>query len=99
VVSCFRRVLELEPEHGGGNYYLAVGLLAQGSVQECRRHLDRALAAGFSPEPEFLKALEKEEGPSTGSQGDRGSDDSGPREMKEETSGDIHTRNDHDRSR
>jgi tetratricopeptide (TPR) repeat protein len=64
VVACFRRVLEIDPGHAAGHYYLAVGLLATGQVPESRSHLQRAIEAGHSPEPEFLKAFEREEGKS-----------------------------------
>jgi tetratricopeptide (TPR) repeat protein len=98
VVSCFRRVLEQDPGHGGGHYYLAVGLLELGKIQESREHLDRALAAGFSPEPEFLKALERKEGLAAGSQEDGEPGVPGPRITKEEESGDVHAWNGLDRS-
>lgn len=61
VVACFRRVLELDPRHAGGHYYLAVGLLACGDVQGSREHVAIATELGFSPQPDFLKALEKAE--------------------------------------
>jgi tetratricopeptide (TPR) repeat protein len=62
MVACFRRVLQLDERHAGGHYYLAVGLLALKNVAESRAHLDAALKEGFSPAPEFLKALERAEG-------------------------------------
>lgn len=62
MVACFQRALELEPDNPGCEYYVAVGLLAAGAVAESRAHLDAAVAGGFSPVPEFLKALEKAEG-------------------------------------
>ncbi len=62
MVACFHRAIELDPRHPACDYYLAVGLLAPGRVGESRRHLDVAVAGGFSPAPEFLKALEKAEG-------------------------------------
>lgn len=66
VVSCFERVVALEPAHPGGNYYLAVGLLAEGDVKRSHAHLYVAVRGGFSPQPDFLKALEKaEQGPPT----------------------------------
>jgi tetratricopeptide (TPR) repeat protein len=61
VVRCFRRVVEIDGAHAGGHYYLAVGLLAVGEVRESRKHLDEAVQGKFSPQPEFLKALEKAE--------------------------------------
>jgi Flp pilus assembly protein TadD len=62
MVACFQRALELDPQNPACEYYLAVGLLACGAVAESRLHLDAAVAGGFSPVPEFLKALEKAEG-------------------------------------
>jgi Flp pilus assembly protein TadD len=62
MARCFSRVLEVEPGHGGAHYHLAVGLLALDRVEESRFHLDLSVEAGFSPQPEFLKALEKVEG-------------------------------------
>jgi protein O-GlcNAc transferase len=59
MAACFRRVLELDPQHPAGNYYMAVALLALGHVDESQAHLDRAVALGFTPQPDFLKALEK----------------------------------------
>ena len=58
MVSSFRKVLEREPHNGGAYYYLAVGLNAQGEVDQARTYLDRAMALGHTPEPEFLKAME-----------------------------------------
>ncbi len=62
MVACLRRALELDGEHAGAHYHLAVGLLALGQVTESHAHLDAALEGGFSPAPEFLKALAKAEG-------------------------------------
>ena len=62
MVACFQRARELDPANPACEYYLAVGLLAAGAVGESRAHLDVAVAGGFSPVPEFLKALEKAEG-------------------------------------
>jgi tetratricopeptide (TPR) repeat protein len=59
MVACFRRAVELDDRHAGSHYHLAVGLLAIGRVDESQAHLRAALEGGFSPAPEFLKALEK----------------------------------------
>jgi len=59
MLSCFRLVLELDPDHGAGHYYHAVGLLESGDVDAARSALDRAAKLGHSPQPEFLKALER----------------------------------------
>jgi tetratricopeptide (TPR) repeat protein len=61
VVACFGRALALQPDHAASHYHLAVGLLATGAVAESRAHLDMAVEGGYSPMPEFLKALEKAE--------------------------------------
>jgi tetratricopeptide (TPR) repeat protein len=61
VVRSYRRVIELDPEHAGGHYFLAVGLLAAGSTAEARGELARARALGYSPAPEFLRALDAAE--------------------------------------
>jgi Flp pilus assembly protein TadD len=62
MVECFRRVLEIDPEHPGGTYHLAVGLLATGEVEAAKRSLARATELGFSPRPEFLRELERQGG-------------------------------------
>ncbi len=58
LVRCNRKVLELEPDHPAGNYFLAVGLLAQNSGKEARFYMERAARLGHRPTPEFLKAME-----------------------------------------
>jgi tetratricopeptide (TPR) repeat protein len=62
MVECFRRAVELDDRHAGSHYHLAVGLLAIGCVDESQTHLSAAMEGGFSPAPEFLKALEKAQG-------------------------------------
>ena len=59
LVACNRKVLELEPDHPAGNYFLAVGLLAQKKVPEARFYLERAMRLGHRPTPEFLRAMER----------------------------------------
>jgi len=59
LVECSRRVLQLEPDHPEGNYFLAVGLLAQKKVPEARFYLERAMRLGHRPTPEFLRAMER----------------------------------------
>lgn len=61
LVRCNRRVLELEPDHPAGNYFLAVGLLAENQPKEAQFYMDRAARLGHRPTPEFLKALERAE--------------------------------------
>jgi tetratricopeptide (TPR) repeat protein len=64
VMASFRRVIELEPSNGGGHYYLAVGLRADGQIEAARVSLNRAVALGHTPEPEFLKTMESQGLPS-----------------------------------
>ena len=59
MVECFRRLVILDPDNAGGHYHLAVGLNAQGLALEAKESLDRAERLGFSPEPEFLKDIDK----------------------------------------
>ncbi len=61
LVECNRKVLELEPDHPGANYFLAVGLLAQKKPDEARFYMERATRLGHRPTPEFLKAMERAE--------------------------------------
>lgn len=61
VVRSNRRVVELDPNHAAGHYFLAVGLLAAGSVDAAREAVGRARALGHSPAPDFLRALESAE--------------------------------------
>jgi len=59
LVRCNRRVLELDEDHPAGNYFLAVGLLAQKNTKEARFYLERASRLGHRPTPEFLRAMER----------------------------------------
>ena len=61
LTRCNRRVLELDPKHAAGHYFLAVGLLAQNQVNEAREALAKAMALGHRPLPEFLRGLERAE--------------------------------------
>jgi Flp pilus assembly protein TadD len=61
LVSCCRRVLELQPQHAAGHYFLAVGLLAIGDVVGARRSASHATTLGHRPMPEFLRRLEQAE--------------------------------------
>lgn len=61
LVRCNRRVLELDPAHAAGHYFLAVGLLATHQVTEAREALGKAMALGHRPLPEFLRSLERAE--------------------------------------
>lgn len=59
MVTCFTKVLELEPGNAAGHYHLAVGLHEMGRTPEARVYLSRAIGLGYSPEPSFVKALEE----------------------------------------
>lgn len=59
MLDCFRRVVELDPGRGGGQYFLAVGLLATGDIAGAEEHLGRAVGLGYSPHPDFVKAMER----------------------------------------
>ncbi len=61
LVECNRRVLEIESDHPAANYFLAVGLLAEGNAKEARFYMDRATRLGHRPTPEFLKAMDRAE--------------------------------------
>jgi hypothetical protein len=51
-----------------GHYFLAVGLLETGDVAGARAALNRALALGYRPLAEFLRALDKAEQQQAGAQ-------------------------------
>jgi len=57
VVRANRRVIELEPTHAAAHYFLAVGLLSTGEIEQAQEAVARAKALGHSPAPDFLKAL------------------------------------------
>lgn len=61
LVRCNRRVLELDPDHPAGHYFLAVGLLATNHVEEARAEAARAQSLGYQPRPEFMKSLDRAE--------------------------------------
>jgi protein O-GlcNAc transferase len=61
LVRAARRVLDLDPAHAAGRYFLAVGLLAVGQVAEARQALGEAMALGHRPLPEFLRSLDRAE--------------------------------------
>lgn len=66
MVACYRRVLELDPEHPGGHYHLAVGLYHLKQVPEARTHLNISMNLGFTAQPEFIRAIGKENDSSCG---------------------------------
>ena len=59
MVDCFRRVLELQPNHPGANYHLAVGLVELDQLEQAQLYLAKARALGYSPEAGLLKALQR----------------------------------------
>ena len=61
LVGCNRRVLELDSNHPAGHYFLAVGLMATGHVEEARSECSHAVSLGYQPRPEFLRSLERAE--------------------------------------
>ena len=61
LVDCCARVVELNPGHAAGHYFLAVGLLALDRLADARSAVSRAMALGHRPTPEFLRKLEHAE--------------------------------------
>ena len=59
MLVCFERVIELEPSNGAGQYHLAVALHAVGRTPEAHARLTIAANLGHSPEPKFIKAVQK----------------------------------------
>lgn len=60
MLTCFEQVVRLEPTHPGGTYHLAVAQLAVKQLGRAQVTLARSMELGYQPEPQFLKALEKE---------------------------------------
>jgi tetratricopeptide (TPR) repeat protein len=67
MVDCFNRVIELDENHAGGHYHLAVGLLALGQRERAVAELSVAVKLGYKAEPAFLKAFEEGKNASNGS--------------------------------
>jgi hypothetical protein len=59
MVDSFIKVLKKNPENGAAHYHLAVGLNALDRSQEAYQQLSVAIALGYSPDPKFLKEMEK----------------------------------------
>ncbi len=59
VVECFERATALSPNHAGARYHLAVGLHAVGKSEQAKVELMKALELGYSPQPEFVKEMER----------------------------------------
>ena len=62
MLACFERVVELEPDNAGGQYHLAVALFSAGEVDRAKACLNRALELGYSPQPEFMRAITRKRG-------------------------------------
>ncbi len=61
LVDCSRRVLDIDAEHPGGNYYMAVGLNALGNAPEAWMYYKKAMQLGFAPQPDFVRVMERYE--------------------------------------
>lgn len=59
MAACFERVLALDPVNAGGHYHLAAALYALGQIDAARPHLNLALALGYPPQPELVRAIGK----------------------------------------
>lgn len=59
MLPCFQTALELKPDHAAAHYYVAVGLLATGDALGAGQELTRATELGHTPEPEFIRALDR----------------------------------------
>ncbi|MFH1132069.1 MAG: tetratricopeptide repeat protein [Pseudomonadota bacterium] len=62
MLNCFGKVIEIDSSHPGGHYHLAVALYALGEVEKARENLSMAIELGYSPQPEFVKAIQRDEG-------------------------------------
>lgn len=62
MVRCFERVVELDSDHAGGQYHLAVGLFSMGQIDRARAALSRAMELGHAVDPDFLGAIQFEPG-------------------------------------
>lgn len=61
MLACFERALEVKPDHPATVYHHAVALLAVKRIDEARAELTRAAQLGYSPQPDFIRALERQE--------------------------------------
>ena len=57
-VETGEKMVEIAPEFALGQNNLASAYYNQGENKKAVEHLDKAIALGFEPHPEFLKALE-----------------------------------------
>ena len=66
--TAFRKAIMLNPNYGGAQNNLAVFYLTQQppSVELARWHYDKAIAAGFSRNPEMEKMMDEKKAASTG---------------------------------
>ncbi len=59
MLACFRRVLDIDPENAGGHYHMAVGLHAEGKLEEAQQALAIAVARGYTPATGVLESVGK----------------------------------------
>jgi tetratricopeptide (TPR) repeat protein len=59
MLACMERVVELEPNNGAGQYHVAVALHAVGRTSEAHERLALATDIGHSPDPRFVKTIQK----------------------------------------
>lgn len=59
MLQCFQRVLENDSQNAAAHYYLAVGLNSMDRFEEAYQQLSIAVSMGFSPDPAFIKDMEK----------------------------------------
>lgn len=61
MLKSFKKVIQLDPESPSGHYYTAVGLNAVKERTPARYHLRKAVELGYSPDPSFLKEMERDD--------------------------------------
>ncbi len=59
MLGSFERVLELEPGNPAAQYHVAIALFELGNHDEAKARLAIAIDLGYSPQPEFIKAMER----------------------------------------
>jgi tetratricopeptide (TPR) repeat protein len=59
LLACMERVVDIEPQNGAGQYHLAVALHAVGRTAEAHQRLALATDIGHSPDPRFVKSIQK----------------------------------------
>jgi len=61
LLACCQRVIELDPGHAAGHFFLGVGYLATDLVTEARAAVAHAQGLGHRPPADFLRRLERAE--------------------------------------